>query len=133
MVCRTYPIRVESPSSGSSGPLREIPYEELSRRSGIAVEELKGAEKTSTTHKQRRLGEFEWDLLQRASGLNSPTDIAVTFVDYLAKSNRQAIRFEQLTEETINFIQEVERVTGTPASLIATGFNNRSIIDRRAW
>src|ERR1700691_2213918 len=133
MVCRTYPIRVESPSSGSSGPLREISYEELSRRSGIAAEELRGAEKTSTTHKQRRLGGFEWDLLQRASGLNSPTDIAVTFVDYLAKSNRQAIRFEQLTEETINFIQEVERVTGTPASLIATGFNNRSIIDRRAW
>lgn len=133
MVCRTYPIRVESPSSGSSGPLREISYEELSRRSGIDVDELKGAEKTSTTRRQRRLGEFEWDLLQRAAGLNAPTDLAVTFVDYLAKSNRQAIRFEQLTEETINFIQEVERVTGTPASLIATGFNNRSIIDRRAW
>ncbi len=133
MVCRTYPIRVESPSSGDSGPLREISYEELSRRSGIDVEELRGAEKTSTTHRQRRLGEFEWDLLQRVAGLNAPTDIAVTFVDYLGKGNRQAIRFEQLTEETINFIQEVERVTGTPASLIATGFNNRSIIDRRAW
>ncbi len=133
MVCRTYPIRVESPSSGSSGPLHEMTYAELSRRSGVPEADLLGAEKTSTTHKQRRLGEFEWDLLQRAAGLNAPTDIAVTFADYLGLANRQAIRFEQLTEETINFIQEVERVTGTPASLIATGFSNRSIIDRRAW
>lgn len=133
MVCRTYPIRVESPSTGDSGPMREITYEELARRSGIDEAELRGAEKTSTTHRQRRLGEFEWDQLQRAAGLNAPTDLAITFADYIDKRNRQAHRFEQLTVETINFIQEVERVTGTPASLIATGFSNRSVIDRRAW
>ena len=79
MVCRTYPIRVESPSSGSSGPLHEITYAELSRSSGIPEAELRGAERTSTTHKQRRIGEFEWDLLQRAAGLNSPTDLGSPF------------------------------------------------------
>ena len=133
MVCRTYPIRVESPAKGDSGPLRDITYGELARRSGIDEAELLGTEKTSTTHRQRRIGEFEWDMLQRSAELNAPTDLAITFSDYLDKRNRLAIRFEQLMPETISFIQEVERVTGTPASLIATGFNNRSVIDRRAW
>jgi adenylosuccinate synthase len=133
MVCRTYPIRVESPTTGDSGPLREITYSELARRSGIDEGALRGAEKTSTTRRQRRIGEFEWDLLERAAELNAPTDLAITFSDYLDKRNRTAIRFEQLTPDTISFIQEVERVTGTPASLITTGFDNRSVIDRRAW
>lgn len=133
MVCRTYPIRVESPEAGSSGPLREISYQELASRSHIDEAELLATEKTSTTRRQRRLGEFEWDNLQRAAFLNAPTDLAITFADYIDKGNREAHRFEQLSEETINFIQEVERVTGVPASLVATGFGERSVIDRRAW
>ncbi len=67
MVCRTYPIRVENPSDGTSGPLREITYGELASRSGIDEAELRGTEKTSTTRRQRRLGEFEWDQLQPAA------------------------------------------------------------------
>jgi adenylosuccinate synthase len=133
MVCRTYPIRVESPKKGSSGPLNEITYEELSRRSGIDVGELKQIEITSTTHKQRRIGEFEWDLLRRASLLNGPTDIALTFADYISVKNRLAMRFEQLTEATMNLILEIERVAGAPVSLITTGFNSRSVMDRRIW
>jgi len=133
MVCRTYPIRVQSPEESTSGPLREITYEELSRRSGLDEKELRRKEMTSTTHKQRRIGEFEWDLLRRASLLNGPTDIALTFADYISKDNRNAMRFEQLTEETINFVLEVERVAGAPVSLITTGFNRRSVIDRRTW
>jgi len=97
------------------------------------VEELTRNEKTSTTRKQRRLGEFEWDLLRRASLLNGPTDIALTFADYVSKENRNAMRFEQLTEATISLVLEVERVAGAPVSLIATGFNRRSVIDRRTW
>jgi len=38
-----------------------------------------------------------------------------------------------LHEDTINFIQEVELITGAPVSLIATGFSDRCIIDRRRW
>jgi adenylosuccinate synthase len=133
MVCRTYPIRVQNPENKTSGPLREMTYEELSKRSGISVEELTHNEKTSTTRKQRRLGEFEWDLLRRASLLNGPTDIALTFADYIRKENRNAMRFEQLTEATISLVLEVERVAGAPVSLIATGFNRRSVIDRRTW
>lgn len=130
MVCRTYPIRV----GGPSGPMnQETSWREISRRSGVGYEELLRIEKTTTTNRDRRVAEFDWSLLRRASLLNAPTDIAVTFTDYIKKLNRDARRFEQLTAPTINFIQEVERVSGAPVSLISTGFSYRSIIDRRAW
>jgi adenylosuccinate synthase len=134
MTCRTYPIRVESPKRGTSGPMgKEIDWPEIARRSGIQLSRLRRAEKTSTTNRRRRVAEFDWELLRRASALNGPTDIALTFVDYLCVRNEDARRFEQLDQATINFIEEVERVAGAPVSLISTRFDFRSIIDRRAW
>ena len=130
MVCRTYPIRV----GGRSGHMTlEISYVELAKRSGIDIGELKKTETTTTTKKQRRLAEFDWEQLHRSTMLNGPTDIALTFVDYLNKANREAFRFDQLTLETLRFIEEVERVSGVPVSLISTNFNWRNVIDRRSW
>jgi len=136
MVCRTFPIRVQNPEQEGhhSGPMgREITYEQLAARSKIPIEELLETEKTTTTKTQRRLAEFNWDLLRRSSALNGPTDIALSFADYLDIRNRDAFRYEQLTPETIQFIEEVERVASAPVSLISTRFGHRSIIDRRRW
>ena len=134
MVCRTYPIRVQSPKGGTSGPISQVlSWAEIARRSGQDVRVLRKTEKTSTTNRMRRVGEFDWALLRRAALLNAPTDIALTFTDYLSSHNGEAMRFEQLQPETISFIHEIERVAGARVSLIATGFNPRSIIDRRGW
>lgn len=136
MVCRTFPIRVQNPDREGhhSGPMgREITYEQLAARSKIPIEQLRDTEKTTTTHRQRRLAEFSWDLLRRASALNGPTDIALSFADYIDINNRNAFRYEQLTPDTIRFIEEVERVASAPVSLISTRFGHRSIIDRRRW
>jgi adenylosuccinate synthase len=134
MVCRTYPIRVGSPKTGDSGPMtNELTLKEIHKRSGIPVKELEKTERTSTTNRERRIAEFDWSLLRKASSLNGPTDVALTFADYLSIDNRAARRFEQLTRPTIHFIEEVERVSSAPVSLIATRFNFRSIIDRRNW
>ncbi|HYV45974.1 MAG TPA: adenylosuccinate synthetase [Myxococcaceae bacterium] len=134
MVCRTYPIRVQSPSGGTSGPMSgELTWEEVSRRSGLPLEKLLQAEKGSISKRQRRVGEFDWTLLRRGASLNGPTDVALTFVDYLSAKNREARRFEQLSEETIRFIEEVEQVAAAPVSLVSTRFHHRCIIDRRAW
>jgi adenylosuccinate synthase len=134
MVCRTYEIRVESPEEGTSGPMKhEVNWDIIGERSGLNPKELKRDEHTSTTKRLRRVGEFDWELLRKSCLLNSPTDIAVTFTDYISKENRKACRFEQLTQSTISFIQEVERVSGAPVSIITTGFNDRSVIDRRSW
>lgn len=130
MVCRTYPIRV----GGNSGPMRKkLSWAEISRRSGISVAALRKAERTTNTNTLRQPGEFEWGLLRTAAELNSPTDIALTFSDYIDIKNRDARRFDQLTQPTIMFIEEIERVAMAPVSLISTHFGRRSIIDRRIW
>lgn len=130
MVCRTYPIRV----GGPSGPMaNEVTMEEIHKRSGIPLDPLKLAERTTTTNKERRIAEFDWEQFKDSVQLNGPTDIALTFVDYFGIENRKAFRFEQLNVETIRFVEEVERVSGRPVSLLSTDFNWRNVVDRRAW
>jgi adenylosuccinate synthase len=134
LVIRTYPIRVQNPRNGTSGPMsQEISYDLLAERSGISRDTLIATEKGSVTDNQRRFGEFDWNLLRRAVELNGATDIALTFTDYLDVANQNARRFEQLTPDTIRFIEEVERVGGIPVSLLGTRFDVRSVIDRRRW
>ena len=136
MVCRTYPIRVANPSiqGKTSGPMEIlVTYDQLSERCGIPVDELQGIEMTTTTGRQRRIAEFDWKQLRRSTLLNGPRDIALTFVDYIHVQNRRAFRLDQLTLETLRFIEEVERVSGVPVSLISTDFGWRNVIDRRAW
>ena len=134
MVIRTYPIRVQNPPIGTSGPMDlEISWDVVASRAHIPGSQLSKTEKTTTTGRDRRVGEFDWALLRRAAALNGPTDLALTFVDYLNRSNEKARRYEQLTSETKQFIEEVERVGAAPVSLISTRFDFRSIIDRRAW
>jgi adenylosuccinate synthase len=134
MVCRTYPIRVGSPPKATSGPMGHLlSWAEVARRSGLDVRELRKTERGSISGKRRRVAEFDWTQLRRASVLNNPTDIALTFADYISADNRDARRFEQLTDETIHFIEEVERVAAAPVTLIGTHFHARSIIDRRSW
>jgi adenylosuccinate synthase len=134
MVCRTYPIRVESPPGGDSGDMGiEISWKTVAERAGLDATELEVSEKTTTTKRKRRVAEFNWALLRKAATLNGPTDIALSFTDHLHKDNRLARRFDQLHPDTIKFIEEVERVAGAPVSLIATRFEYRNIIDRRIW
>jgi len=56
-------------------------------------------------------------------------------VNHLSGANPEVASglFEQLREDAIEFIEEVERVSVVPVSLIATRFDFRSIIDRREW
>jgi len=111
----------------------EITWDIVAKRSGHKLTELKQNERTSTTNRRRRVGEFEWTLLRKAASLNAPSDIALTFADYITKENQKARRVDQLSDETIRFIEEIERVTNSPVSLIATRFHSRSVIDRRSW
>ena len=134
MVARTYPIRVQSPSGKTSGGMYgEITLEEIGGRSGISLVELRKSERTSTTDRPRRIAEFDWEQLRTSALLNRPTDIALTFSDYLSIGNRRANRFDQLTGETRHMIGEIERVAAARVSLVAKDFDIRAVLDRRAW
>lgn len=130
LVCRTYPIRVGGPSGGME---LEVRLSDIAERSGIPMEELKKTERTTTTNRSRRIAEFDWEQFKRSVQLNGPTDIALTFVDYFTVKNRDAYRFEQLDENTLRFVEEIERVSGRPVTLLSTAFDWRNVIDRRAW
>jgi adenylosuccinate synthase len=134
MVCRTYPIRVQSPKDSTSGPMgKEITFAVIAARAGLDAKQIAEAELTTTTKRPRRVAEFSWSLLRKATSLNGPTDIALSFSDYLSSKNTEARRFDQLTPDTIQFIEEIERVASAPVSLIVTRFAFRNIIDRRFW
>jgi adenylosuccinate synthase len=134
MVCRTYPIRVQNPEGSTSGPMsRQIEWATVAERSGISLEELLRTEKTSTTKRSRRVSEFDWSLVRRSASLNAPTDVALTFVDYIRIENREANRMDQLTAPTLRFVEEVERITTAPVSLLSVRFHSRGVIDRRRW
>lgn len=134
LAVRTYPIRVGSPPEGTSGWMSQpISWETIAKRAGLNADQLRGSEHGSVTRRERRVAEFDWELLHAASELNGATDIALTFADYLTRDNAHARRFDQLTSETIHFIEEVERVSNARVSLIGTGFDRRSMIDRRDW
>jgi len=135
MVCRTYPIRVGMSVTGKTSGFmsKEITFNEIARRSGVKLEELTKNEVGSVSSRPRRVAEFDWAQLRRSLLLNGPTDIVLTFADYLGIENREAYRYEQLNDATLRFIEEVEKVCGVPVSMISTAFNDRNIIDRRMW
>jgi adenylosuccinate synthase len=164
MVVRSTPIRVGHPNkislltklknqvgsmlgtddtsnTGDSGPLKhEIDFDLVAKLAGLDKDELRQNEKTSTTKRDRRVGWFDWELFRKSCSLNAPTDIVLTFADYIKADNEKAHRFEQLTEDSIKFIEELERVAQAPVSLISTRFPRegeridlRNIIDRRNW
>ena len=62
LVCRTYPIRVGGQSGNFS---REIDWGTVAERSGIPLQELHGHEVGSVSGNQRRVGEFDWEMLRR--------------------------------------------------------------------
>lgn len=144
MVIRPMPIRVGDPDGDqghTSGELKHsTSFDKIAEFAGLEAKALNAAEKTSTTKRNRRVGWFEWDQFRKACALNAPTDIVLTFADYLKSTNSQARRFEQLDAETIKFVEELERVSQAPVSLINTRFPRdpktsdlRSLIDRRNW
>lgn len=135
MVSRTYPIRVGDTDTGKTSGFmsQKIDLATVADRSGLDVKQLMAVERTSTTNRDRKIAEFDWWQFRRALLLNGATDIALTFADYICDTNRDAYRYEQLTAQTLRFIEELEKVGGVPVSLISTKFGLRNIIDRRAW
>jgi adenylosuccinate synthase len=127
---RAYPIRV----GGPSGPMgREITWETVAKRSGLAGSELTATELGSVSGNPRRVAEFSWAQLRDSAQLNGATDIALTFADYIDFRNRRARRFGQLTAETVGFVNEMGSVAGAPVSLISASFDGRGPIDKRRW
>lgn len=126
LVARTHPIRV----AGNSGPLiDEVDWNHISARVGRKVEE-----RTTVTNKVRRIGKWDSSLFIKAVRLNAPTEIALTFMDYLYPDDMGKTIVDELSRESMDFIEFVETLSA-PARVryIATGpgdYEKVCVIDR---
>lgn len=114
-VTRTYPIRV----AGNSGPFgadsEELSWSEVACRAG-STESI--TERTTVTQNVRRVGTFSMEDFVKACQVNRPTEIALTFTDYL---DRLVYGREDITYPVEEFIADVEALAGVPVTLIGTG------------
>ena len=142
LVVRATPIRVANPNDGTSGYIKhETNFETVAQEAGLPPADVTKNEVTSTTKRNRRVGWFDWEQFRHACSLNAPTDIALTFADYIDSKNQDARRFELLSQDTIMFVEELERISHAHVSLISTRFPRgetakldiRNIVDRRDW
>lgn len=88
-------------------------------------------ETAAGTGRERRSAPFDFDLARRASKINGATESAVTKIDILYPSAKNATSYDQLPREAVDFIAQVEEATRVPVTIIGTGPDAMDIIDRR--
>lgn len=127
VVCRTFPIRV----AGNSGPLAgETSWEQLGEQTGGYIR----PELTSVTHKVRRVGTWDPELVRRALAANGGAQVCrlyLGFVDYLDPSVAGATEPGQLTEPVLQFVRTIAQQLGCLPDALGTGPASR--VDLRGW
>ena len=94
MVCRTFPIRVH----GNSGPLKgEIGWQEIHDKNGEQIT----PEKTTVTKKVRRIARWDDELFRQSCLLNEPTEIALTFADYIDPNIYGCNKIDEVTSSKL--------------------------------
>lgn len=117
LVCRTHPIRV----AGNSGPFAPGSEEIGFERIGVSPE------KTTVTKLKRRIATFSLEQVKRAALLNSATEIALTFCDYLAPSMyaRERITLDASDQKRVaDLVFKIQDATGVPVTYLGTGPKN---------
>lgn len=124
-VTRTFPIRV----AGNSGPLsgQELTWEEVTEFacSPVPIEEI-----TTATKRRRRVFNFGLDDFKKAIAINRPTELALTFVDYLHTDDYGKQNWSDLSDQATNWINQLENKTGVYFRWLSTGPNEEHTIDR---
>lgn len=113
VVFRTFPIRV---AGTQAGPMKEeIDWQQLQKESGYPTPI---EERTSVTHKLRRVARFDWELARRAVEINRPTRLAVNGLDYLDHDNYGIRSDKQLSPKAKEFLGNLaQRVAVVPQYL----------------
>ena len=107
-----------------TGPLPgEITKEEAIKRGWF--------ETASGTGRDRRSAPFNFELAKKAVMINGATQIALTKLDCSYPKCKGAQTYDDLPEETRQFINKIEKQTQVPVALIGTGPEALDIIDRR--
>jgi len=107
-----------------TGPLPgELSKEEAMKRGWF--------ETAAGTGRDRRSAPFSFELAKRAVTLNGATQIALTKLDSAYPRCKGAGNYNDLPTDAKQFVNEVEKQTKVPVTLIGTGPEALDIIDRR--
>ena len=125
-VMRTFPIRV----AGDSGPMpgEEITWEEVTKHAN-SPEPI--VEITSATKRKRRVSTLGEEHLRRALDLNRPSNMMLTFVDYLDAEDKHKSSWDSLTQKTRDWITTLESKMGIFFNYLSTGPAPEHTIVRR--
>ncbi|HUN22671.1 MAG TPA: adenylosuccinate synthetase [Anaerolineales bacterium] len=117
MVVKAVPSRV------GAGPLpNELSADEIKAR-GIAEYGV------VTGRLRRKTSEIPWEMLEYATLLNGPTEIALTFCDHYDTEVTNATHRDQLTPKVKALIAQIEKVANAPVTVVETGKWYEHIID----
>lgn len=115
MVARTFPIRV----AGNSGPLLgEFTWEKFCKHIGEDVPR----EFTTVTKLPRRIGKWDHDLVARAATVMAPTELVLTFADYLSPGDQGVTNYDELSATTKQFVQYLGSCFA-PVRFVGTGYS----------
>jgi adenylosuccinate synthase len=110
LTIRAFPIRV----GGNSGPLEsEIDWVTVSNEASYPRPIL---ERSSVTHRVRRVARFTPSIVRKAIAANIPTKIALNHLDYLSAESSQSP-----TEDNLFFIRSVESAIEHRIDLLGFG------------
>jgi adenylosuccinate synthase len=114
-VFRTFPIRV----GGNSGDMNgELTWEELSELTGgyVSTPEI-----TTVTKRARRIARWDMDRNLRTVQETRPTELAITFLDYLFPENASVSNPASLSNRCLKWLGAVQRSLQTPITYVSTG------------
>lgn len=86
----------------------------------------------TVTGRRRRVGLFDMDLAKESCMINGATQIALTCVDRLYPDCAKTQKYSDLSQETKDFIEDIQTATGVPVTIISTGPDLKDTIDLRS-
>lgn len=126
LVARTFPIRV----AGNSGPMEnETSWDKISELVGHTV-----TEKTTVTKKTRRVAFWDNKVFNTACVLNAPTEIALTFADYVDPSihgvDGYVSSIDMLSPKLLEFINNCPSILADKLKYVSTGADSVITINK---
>lgn len=149
-VVRSYPIRVGNIEEGGvrkgySGDYagEELSWPEIAQRSGLSQDGLELVERTTVTKRVRRVFETSFERISAMSMICRPSEIALTFADYLdsdvyGKGNNEVDQAFTLYPGITEFIHKLEKAASrglhSPrVTMVKTGPNDDHVVYRAGY
>jgi adenylosuccinate synthase len=107
------------------------------KKNGVKGEKLNDilakylGEKGTVTQRQRRIGDFDFELGKYSAMVNGATQIGITCLDKLFPECFKVTEYGRLSSRAKEHVKKIEEGVGVPATLISTGPNPEDIVDLR--